>query len=79
MTGHEGAIAQFLIPLLLCVLCGIASYGLYMHKDFMGRNEKEHEKLSKAEANHEARLTRVETRVEHTETELMLLRQGGVK
>lgn len=77
MGGHEGAIAQFIVPVLLCFLCGLASWGLYMHKEFMARNEKEHGKFGEIEADHERRLTRVETRVEHAQDELLYLRGGG--
>lgn len=72
---HSGAIAQYIVPLLLALLCGLASYGLYMHKQFMSRNEREHEKLTDREANHESRLTRCETRLEHVEFEIH--RTGG--
>lgn len=71
---HAGAIAQFVVPLLLCVLCGIASYGLYMHKEAMRRNEREHDRFADTEAGHDQRLTRVETRVEHVEAEIRFIR-----
>lgn len=61
---HTGAIAQYVVPLLLALLCGLASYGLYMHKNFMARNEHEHDKLENIENNHEQRITRCETKIE---------------
>ena len=64
---HTGAIASYLIPLLLAVLCGLASYGLYMHKQFMARNEREHENFYLRESEHDQRLTRCETKLEHVE------------
>lgn len=66
---HAGAIASFVVPLLLALLCGLASYGLHMHKQFISRNEREHEKLATLEANHEQRLTRAETKIEYLEAE----------
>lgn len=76
MSGHEGAIAQYLIPMLLAVLCALASYGLYMHKEFMHRNEREHDRFSDNDAAQATRLTRVETRVEHLESDVYFLREG---
>ena len=71
---HAGAIAQFLAPLLLAVLCGVASYGLHMHKEMMRRNEQEHTRFAENEGRNDSRLTRVETRVEHVEQEIKFIR-----
>lgn len=71
---HAGAIAQFVVPLLLAVLCGVASYGLHMHKEMMRRNEREHARFAESGASNDARLTRVETRVEHVEEEIKYIR-----
>lgn len=68
---HTGAIAAYLIPLLLAALCGIASYGLYLHKQFMERNEREHERFEEKELEHSQRLARCETKLERVEFDLL--------
>lgn len=77
MDTHTGAIAFYLVPLLLSVLCGLASYGLYMHKQFMQRNEHEHEKFFSAQTDHDHRLTRCETKLEHVEKTMEVITLHG--
>lgn len=72
---HANAIAGYLLPLLGVLICGLASWGLYMHKQFMARNEKEHEGLIKSDNEQGQRLTRVETKIEHVEDELRILKR----
>lgn len=74
---HANAIYQFAIPLLLALLCALASYGLYMHKQFMSRVDRDNEKLDSLEHSHEQRLTRCETKIENVEKHLSTFNHRG--
>lgn len=70
---HTLAISQVLVPILLGLLCALCSYGNYMVKRIIERNEADHEKFSAMDASHEQRITRVETKVDHMEADIVQL------
>lgn len=46
---HNGAIAQFIMPMLLALLCGLASYGLHITRALFRQLEEKHERLAQTD------------------------------
>ena len=72
---HGAAIIQHLTPLLLSLLCGLAGWAIRLHARFLSRHERDHERLEAITHNHDQRLTRVESGLEHAERELNHIRE----